>query len=225
MAESVKPTRRYDTTRRQEQARENRGRVLAAASRLFLARGYADTAMPEVAQAAGVSVQTVYKAFANKATLLKAVFDVSVAGGDEATPMAERDVIGAIRAEPDAARKITLYTRHLAEGAHRHAPLQLLVRDAAHADRAAAEVWAQMRQEMLTAMTYFAEDLLGTGQVRRHLVLEDVRDVLWTYHAPELYELLVLERGWSADRYGLFLGEAMINAVIGDSPAGQLAMS
>jgi AcrR family transcriptional regulator len=220
VSEPVKPTRRYDTTRRQEQARENRARVLDAAGRLFLAKGYADTAMPEVAQAAGVSVQTVYKAFANKATLLKAVFDVSVAGDDEATPMAERDVIGAIRAEPDAAQKITLYTRHLAEGAHRNAPLQLLARDAAGADRAAAEVWVQMRQEMLTAMTYFADDLLDTGQVRRGLAAGDVRDVLWTYHAPELYELLVRERGWSAERYGLFLREAMINAVIGGGPAG-----
>lgn len=215
MSEPVKAIRRYDATRRQQQARENRGRILAAAGELFLARGYADSAMPEIAQAAGVSVQTVYKAFANKATLLKAVFDVSVAGDDEPTPMAERDVIGEIRATPDAAAKITLYTRHLAGGAPRHAPLQLLARNAAGADRAAAAVWAQMRGEMLTAMTYFAADLVATGQVRAGLAADDVRDVLWTYHAPELYELLVQERGWSAERYGRFLAEAMINAVLG----------
>jgi len=215
LSEPVKPNRRYDTTRRQQQARENRGRILAAGRELFLAKGYAEAAMPEIAQAAGVSVQTVYKAFANKATLLKAVFDVSVAGDDEPTPMAERDVIGNIRATPDAAAKITLYAAHLAEGAPRHAPLQLLARDAAGADRMAAAVWAQMRAEVLTAMTHFAADLLATGQVRPGLAADDVRDVLWTYHAPELYELLVLERGWSADRYGRFLTEAMTNAVLG----------
>jgi len=215
VSEPVKPVRRYDTTRRRQQARENRGRILAAAGQLFLAKGYADTAMPEIAHAAGVSVQTVYKAFANKATLLKAVFDVSVAGDDEPTPMAERDVIGAIQATPDAAAKITLYARHLAEGAPRYAPLQLLTRDAAGADGAAARVWAQMREEMLTAMTHFAADLLGTGQVRAGLAAADVRDVLWTYHAPELYELLVLERGWSTQRYGSFLAEAITNAVLG----------
>ncbi|HEX4359313.1 MAG TPA: helix-turn-helix domain-containing protein [Pseudonocardia sp.] len=215
MSEPVKPNRRYDTTRRQQQARENRGRILAAGRELFLAKGYAEAAMPEIAQAAGVSVQTVYKAFANKATLLKAVFDVSVAGDDESTPMAERDVIGNIRATPDAATKIALYAAHLAEGAPRHAPLQLLARDAAGADRTAAAVWAQMRAEVLTAMTHFAADLLATGQVRPGLAADDVRDVLWTYHAPELYELLVLERDWSADRYGRFLTEAMTNAVLG----------
>jgi len=216
MAEPVKPARRYDASRRQEQAAENRRRVLAAAERLLRAQGYADTSMPEIAQAAGVSVQLVYKAFANKATLLKAVFDVSVAGDDDPTPMAERDVIAAIRAEPDAARKITMYVRHLADGADRHMPLQLLARDAAHADRATADVWEGMREETLTAMTYFAQDLAATGRLRASLTVDEVRDVLWTYHSPECYELLVLERGWRVDRYREFVTRAMITAVLAD---------
>ena len=215
MTEPVKPARRrYDASRRQQQAAQTRRRVLAAAERLLRAKGYADTSMPEIAAAADVSVQLVYKAYANKAALLKAVFDVSVADDDEPVPMSERDVIGAIRAEPDAARKITMYVRHLAAGADRHMPLQLLARDAAHADRAAADVWNRMRQETLTAMTYFAQDLFATGQVRPSLTLDEVRDVLWVYHSPECYELLVLARGWPAERYREFLTSAMIAAVL-----------
>lgn len=210
MAEDVK--RRYDASRRQEQARENRRRMLDAARRLFLERGYADTAMPEIAKAAGVSVQTVYKTFANKATLLKAVFDVSVAGDEEPVPMAERDVIAAIQAERDAARKITMYLTHLAEIASRVFPVQLLARDAAAADPAAAEVYAQTRREMLTGMTLFAADLAATGQLR--VPQADARDILWTYHSPELYELLVLERGWSTERYVSFLTAAVIKALL-----------
>ena len=213
MSEPVKPARRYDASRRQQQAGENRARIVTSARSLFLAKGYAEAAMPEIAKAAGVSVQTVYKAFANKATLLKAVFDVSVAGDDEPVPMAERDVIGAIRAAPDAARKLAMYFAHVAELAHRVMPVQLLARDAAGADRAAADVWAQMRAETLTAMTYFATDLVATGQVRGSV--EDVRDILWTYHSPELYDLLVRERGWSQRRYGEFLTAAVTTALIG----------
>jgi AcrR family transcriptional regulator len=214
MIEPVKPTRRYDASRRQEQAGENRRRVLAEASRLFLARGYADTSMPEIAKAAGVSVQTVYKTFANKATLLKAVFDVSVAGDDEPVPIAERDTIAAIRAEPRAAKQIAMYSRIVAGGSDRWVPVLLLARDAARVDRAAAAVWAQMRQETLTAMTYFAADLLATGQVRPEHSADDVRDILWTYHSPEVYELLVIERGWSTERYGRFFADAVIAALL-----------
>lgn len=212
MSEPVK--RRYDGTRRQEQARDNRRRMIAAARGLFLERGYAETSMPEVARSAGVSVQTVYKAYANKATLLKAVFDESVAGDDDPTPVAERNVIAEIQAEPEAVRKIAMYFRHLGDIVHRHGPVQLLARAAASADSAAAEVWSQMRQEMLTAMTFFAADLVATGQVRAELTADDVRDVLWTYHSPEIYELLVLERGWPADRYGTFLADAVNVAVV-----------
>ena len=212
MAEPVK--RRYDASRRQEQARENRRRILDAARRLFFEQGYAETSMPEIAKAAGVAVQTVYKTFANKATLLKAVFDVSVAGDDEPVPMAERDVIGAIQAEPDAPRKITMYFAHVAEVAPRVAPVQLLARAAASAEAAAGGVWAQMRTEALTAMGFFAADLVATGQLRAGRSEAEVRDILWTYHSPELYELLVLERGWPARRHGEFLAAAVIGALL-----------
>ncbi len=214
MAEPVKPVRRYDVSRRQEQARENRRRILAAASGLFREKGYAGAAMPEVAKLAAVSVQTVYKVFANKATLLKAVFDVLVAGDDEDVPIADRDFIAAIQAEPSAARKIEMYFSHLAAISSRVCPVQLLARDAAASDPAAAEVWAQMRAEMLTAMGFFAADLAQTGQVRAGLSVEDVRDVLWAYHGPELYELIVVERGWGAVRYGEFLRDAVVAAVL-----------
>ncbi|MGZ4585433.1 MAG: TetR/AcrR family transcriptional regulator, partial [Mycobacterium sp.] len=63
-----------------------------------------------------------------------------------------------------------------------------------------------------TAMTAFASDLARTGKLR--VSGRQARDVLWTYHAPELYELLVLERGWSATRYGKFIARALIDALL-----------
>ena len=62
--------RRYDSTRRQEQARENRQRILQAAHDLFIGKGYGQTAITDIAAAAGVAVETVYAAFKNKPTLL-----------------------------------------------------------------------------------------------------------------------------------------------------------
>jgi TetR/AcrR family transcriptional repressor of mexJK operon len=49
--------------------------IQAAASRLFLARGFAGTSMQAVAQAAGVSKLTVYAHFADKESLFKAIVE------------------------------------------------------------------------------------------------------------------------------------------------------
>src|SRR5262249_22572125 len=135
--------RRYNSTRRHAQAEQNRRAVLAAARAPFLEQGYTATTLSAVPAAAGVSVEAIYKAFAHKAGVLKALFDVSVAGDDEASPMAERDVIREIANQPDPVRKIQLYGAHLAETMPRTAPVQLLARDAAAADAAAADVWAE----------------------------------------------------------------------------------
>jgi hypothetical protein len=111
-----------------------------------------------------------------------------------------------------AAGKIEIYAKHLASTMPRSAPVQLLARDGAASSPDAAEIWKQIRHETLTAMTMFASDLAHTGELRVSAI--QARDVLWTYHAPELYELLVLERGWSATRYGKFIAHALIDALL-----------
>ena len=186
--------------------------MLESARRRFLEQGYAATTVGEVAGDAGVSVEMVYKAFANKAGLLKAVFDVSVAGDDDAVPMAERDVIAQIIAEPDARRKLVLYVDHLVETMPRVAPVQLLARSAGAADPEAAAVWSQTRAELLAGMTLFAQDLHGTGNLR--VSVDDARDILFTYVSTEVFELLVLERGWSLAQYGTFVADGLVNALV-----------
>src|SRR3954453_22112296 len=108
MTDDVKrhPSRRYDSTRRHQQAQQNRAAVLAAARVRFLADGYAATTLAAVATDAGVSVETIYKAFANKAGVLSALFDCAVAGDNEPRQMAEREVIRYITDDPDPVRKI-----------------------------------------------------------------------------------------------------------------------
>ena len=89
MSGEVKPRRTYPSTIRGK-ARRTRRAIIDAARHLFLTDGFAATTMPAVAAAAGVAVQTVYKAFANKPRLAKAVFDAAIAGDDDTMPMLER---------------------------------------------------------------------------------------------------------------------------------------
>jgi AcrR family transcriptional regulator len=214
LARPVKPRRPYDASRRQEQARANRAAVLAAARRQFLEQGYAATTVAAVADEAGVSVETVYKAFANKPGLLKSLVDVAIVGDDEPVAMMDREFVQRNIAEPDPRRKLVGYTEHFAVTASRVAPLMLLVRQAAASDPGAEAVWDQLQRERLTGMTAFGAHLHAGKHLRRGVTADEARDVLWTYTSPELWDLLVRQRGWSPTRFSKWQAAALIAALL-----------
>jgi hypothetical protein len=71
-----------------------------------------------------------------------------------------------------------------------------------------------MDADRLRRMTDNARRLRDGGHLRAGVTLAQAADVLWTYSAPELYELLVLRRKWRPERYGRFVADAMIEALL-----------
>ncbi len=63
-------------------------------------------------------------------------------------------------------------------------------------------------------MTLNARGLSHAGHLRPGITAAQAADILWTYSSPELYELLVLRRGWTAERYGRFAAHAMTAALL-----------
>jgi AcrR family transcriptional regulator len=218
MGDAVNPQRSYDGSGRRDQAQRNRSAVLECAHRLFLERGFAATTMPDVAGAAGVSVQNVYKVFGNKVGLAKAVFDVAIAGDDDPVPMIERPTLRKVREATDPREKLALYGRHLAEVAPRHVPLQLVILDAAAADQDAARLWQELQDERLRGMAMFARDLAAQRHLRPGVSATEAAEVLWTYNSAELYRLLIIERGWKPTRYGRWVAAALTAALLTAPP-------
>lgn len=204
----------YDASRRQEQARQTRTRVLEVARRRFLEDGYAATTMNGIAAEADVSVETVYKAFGNKPGVLKAIFDVAIAGDDEPIPLQEREMVARIHAEPDGRKKLAIYGDAYAVRASRAVPVQLVARDAAAADSGAADVWRQLDAERFTGMTMFATHLHDAKVLRNGVTLDEARDVLWVMTSPHCYEMLVLRRGWSGERFGRWITQQLVAALL-----------
>jgi AcrR family transcriptional regulator len=206
--------RRYDASGRREQARTRRRAVVVAAKALFERDGFRPTTIAAVAERAGVSAESIYKGFGTKAVLAKAVFDLVIAGDDAPVPVSQRAEADAIRAEPDVRRKVMLYSRGLAARQQRSAKVQTLIRDGRHTDETLAAVWQQLLAERLNGMGMLGCHLVESGQLRDGIELSEVRDVLWTFTAVELYELLVLERGWPVDRYAQWIGHAIVGALV-----------
>jgi AcrR family transcriptional regulator len=209
---AVKPKRRYDSARRAEQARHTRAAIVETARQLFLRGGFAATTTASIAAEAGVSVETIYKAFGGKPGLVRAICDTALAGEGPVAAETRSDELQAHESDP---RKIIRgWGKLTVEVAPRMAPIMLLARSAAAADPEMAELVAEIEAARLSRMTSNARNLAAAGHLRPDITVKQAGEVMWTYSSPELYELLVIKRGWTAGRYGAFIAEAMIAALL-----------
>ncbi len=138
MSQSVK--RPYDATRRRAQARETQRAILRAAHDLFVEQGYGRTTIAQVAERAGVSPETIYATWKNKATLLHRTWDVTIGGDDEEVVFHERPEVMAMRAEPDLAKRLMMHARLSTATARRMTPFARSVRGAAASEASAGEM-------------------------------------------------------------------------------------
>lgn len=204
--------RSYDASGRRASAQRRRIAIVRAARDLFERDGFRGTTITDVAQRAGVAPETIYKAFGTKAGLAKAVFDL-VIGGDDDLPVAQQPQTRAIRAEPDVGRKIEMYVDGYVERVQRSASVQILIRDGRHVDESLAVVWQQLMSEALWGMGILARHLAETGLL--HVSVEEARDILWNYISVDQYERLVLQRGWSIERFAAWLRQALRSSLLG----------
>jgi AcrR family transcriptional regulator len=212
ISSAVNQKRPYDSARRREQARQTGEAILETARALFLRDGFAPTTIAAIASGAGVSVDTVYKRFGGKPGLVRAICEQALAGDGREHAEARSDALHIAERDPRAI--IRGWGALTAEVAPRVAPILLLVRAGAAADPEMAQLQAQMNDRRLDRMTDNARRLADAGHLREGVTVELAAEVMWTYSSPELYELLVLARRWPLERYGAFVADAMIAALL-----------
>ncbi len=203
MTQDVKPRRQYDSRRRREQAEQTRRDILAAGGKLFRDDGYAGTSMTRIAVEAGVVVETIYRAFGSKAGLFRAVVEAVLAGGAgrAEVPVEQRPAIRAMIDEPDPRRQIALYVA-TQPGIHRRSgPLLRALRDGVGTNPELKSVWDAMETWRREGQGRFVAMLAEKGVLRRDLSVEEARDVVWTLCSLAVHDLLVLESGWTPERY------------------------
>lgn len=214
MVEDVKGPRRYTSAVRAGQAAATRRAVLEAARHLFAERGYAGTSVSAIASRAGVAVDTVYAAAGRKPALLRELVETSLSGTDHAVPAMERDYVVRMRAAATAREKIAIYAGAVAEIGVRMAPIHRALAEAAVSDPECAALRAEISARRANNMRLLAADLRATGELRPDLTDDQVADIVWSMNAAEYRALLVGERGWSAEQFGLWLTDAWIRTLL-----------
>jgi AcrR family transcriptional regulator len=202
--------RRYNSTRRQAQARETRQQILAAARTLFITRGFAGTTMDAIAQEAGVAVETVYVSFGNKRTLLAQLVDRAVGGDDEPIQILARSGPQQVKAEPDQRRQLHMFAVGIAEIMERVGPLFGVMRAAATTEPEIAALLNGLLSARRENMGTFVQWLAHNGPLRLGLSEDEAMDTAWTLTSAEVHHLLTVDCGWSRERYIQWLGDTLI---------------
>jgi AcrR family transcriptional regulator len=218
-----RPRRTYDASRRQADAVERRRRVVDAAHDLFLSEGYGATSINEIARAADVSSQMIYASFGSKAGILAKLADVKVAGDDIAL---ERDD-GPLARErhhdiedlnsTDLRRRFRAIGHYAALAHGRAASVMRLIDSVAGSDAAVAELqaglFAGQREDISLAVAGLPEEQLRPGLDRA-----TIADLLVTLLGWRGYIELVLDLGWTQERYAGQIGETLIHLLLPDQP-------
>jgi AcrR family transcriptional regulator len=200
--------RSYDATARRVVAAETRNEILRVAYGMFVRLGFTATKVADIAEEAGVAVDTIYASVGTKRALFRTLVENAISGGDSAVPAEARAYVKAIRQEPDARRKLALYAGAIRSIHERLAPLIRVLKDAASGEDDLATLWKSISDRRAANMKMFATDLAASGALREGVGIDEVADVIWATNAPEFYLLLVHERGWAPERFENWLSDA-----------------
>ena len=200
MPEPVKP-RRYDSPRRRAQAEATRREILDAAERLFVRDGYAATTMAAIAKEAGVALKTVYVVFETKSGVLRALWNLLLRGDQDDAPVAERAWYREVLDEPDPERQLRRNARNARVVKERIAPVLDVIHAAAQIDPDIAALWSRIQSDFYDNQRAIVERLHDRKALRRGLDVTRAGDILWTLNHPNVWQLLVVERGWTPERF------------------------
>jgi AcrR family transcriptional regulator len=196
--------RAYHSPKREERAAQTRSRIIAAASEKFLADGFVQTSTASIAKAAGTSEANLFAVFGSKTDLL---FQVILHHIRDAPDLPTRDLmfweglIGAEHRAPAVARWAGV-VRRIMESSWEIRAVGIA---AAAVDDAAQKMLARGARGRYEGALWFAEEVLQLPERDRAATA----DAFWTLMSVDNYRALVVDRGWSPDRYESWLATVL----------------
>jgi AcrR family transcriptional regulator len=202
MPEAVKPD--------QARTRFARRAVVDAARTLFLERGYSSTTIEAISEQSEVPSPTVYRLFSSKLGILKTLVETSVAGDDQPVAVQERDDVAALFREKDPRKLLAGVAGVTTAINERTNDVYRVLESAAGSDPAAANLLDEIRQQRDQGQSRIARSLARAHALKSGLKERDATDLIHALMSPEVYRLLVRDRGWTAERYQQWLTTTLI---------------
>jgi AcrR family transcriptional regulator len=209
-----RPRRQYHSPVRDEGARRTRQAILAAASELFVARGYVATSLADIAGAAAVARPTVFAAFGSKPALLRQVLDQALAGDDAPVAVADRPWFRPVWDATTSGAVLDAYAEVCVEIGSRAARLFETVRRAADDAPEVTDLWSTLQNNRRAGARMVVERVRTLGPLAPELDTEGATDILWIFNDPAHYDALVLRSAWPERAFGRWLATAMRHSLL-----------
>lgn len=194
--------------RRDAQTAGTRAEIVEAAAVLMRERGYVGTSIAAIADGAGVAVQTIYNAVGSKADVLGLV--LAAANDGSGTPgRSVHDLVARLVASDSAETAIGLVADWIADANQRSAPIQRVLSEAAGLDPEIRELELSSAARSLVACGEAVGAVRARHGLRAGLSDHEAAASVWALGHPRVYQTLVVDLGWSAEAYALWLRSAL----------------
>jgi AcrR family transcriptional regulator len=198
-------------THRQRQALVTKAQIASAARALFAAQGYVGTTIAAIAEAADIPAPTIYSAFGNKAAILQ-----SIAWGVAETLDIDRAHDDAL-AQPEPREGLRMAAHIQRRQFEQMYDVIDIYQEAARTDLDIAQNTRVIMANRERAFRRHIEAI--AAHLAPGVSIDDGVDIYITLVLPEVYRTLVIERGWTADRYENWLVEALTAQLLSGNQA------
>lgn len=208
MSEVKKRTYRSDA--RNIQAAQTRARILSSAQNLFESEGFEHVTIEKIAQAANVSMPTIYSLFQSKRGVLRALMD-------KALPSDQFEVLVEMSIHEKSPKKRLSISAKIARQIYDAERAQVSIfRGAA----VLAPEFKELEKER-ELRRYTRQEVTIKAMVKENSLMEGLdptkaRDILWALTGRDMYRMFVIEQGWSSDEYEKWLTQLLILSLVGE---------
>lgn len=208
------PKRKYDSSMRQARATESHAQIIETARELFIESGYSGVSIESIARKAKSSPETIYSVFKNKRSLLAHTMDLAAGAGDSPIPVMLRSYVQEVTAERDQHKQIQMFSGRMQMFFSHIAPLVKVLREAAKIEPEIKKLLDKYLDDRYQGMGFFIDCLLANGPLRNRLDKLSATETLWALASAEIYNLLVIDRGWSGEEYEIWLTETLTRLLL-----------
>lgn len=209
-----KSRRKYNSSRRQQQAHETRRQIIDAARRLFPEYGYAGTTIEAIAREAGVATETVFAIFGSKRQILEPLIAEAVGGDERPIPLLHRPGPQNVLQEPDPVLQVKLFAQDIAQILARVSPIFEILRMAAKTETDVADLVQQILENRHQNLSVFVQHVAAHSPLRPGLDEKSATETVWAVTSPEIYRLLTVDRGWTHEQYAQWLGDTLVRLLL-----------